>query len=202
VDKIVVCRNSDREYFDRALRDRQDRGERGGRQHSFGLVTLNKSIGQANSILAGIHVAYPSVDILVVNTDNGFEFPLSDFLRECRKRVVPAGAVVFDGGGSSAYGYVDSAPYFHRGAEKIPISRFAVAGAFYFRSRHVFEHAYHNVSSEEPTMANVSLTRLFEAIHGEKYAFHIERAHLHVWGTADELAQDNTVTNIRSEFPL
>lgn len=160
-----------------------------GMRTRYGFHYIVASTGQADTAqqaVEGIEGA-----ILIVNCDNAFDTSLSVFVDKCSHSGLLAGALVFPTQGETRYGYVSSAPYFESGAEKTPISEWALAGAFYFKNRHVIRSAF------EQTKWSVDreryLSQLFFAIPGLKLAVRIGRDQLHEWGTPQDILSDRTV---------
>lgn len=160
---------------------------------NFNVVAVPGTEGQAHTVYQGVYqgVYYSPIatDFVVMNCDNAFDEPLDIFVAKCREQEAVCGAVVFESKRELKYGYVSDAPFFIRGAEKNPISPFALAGAFYFKSRDVFLTGFKRVGRTPEY-----ISEMFAAIVGTKYAHVIPRTSLHEWGTPDDILTDSTVT--------
>lgn len=130
--------------------------------------------------------------IVVVNCDNGFNNSLEAFASACSDNAVACGVLVFESDQETRYGYVDAAPWFTYGTEKTPVSKWALAGAFYFSSRHVLREAY--AATPFVPGQECYLSQLFAAIKGLKLAFRMPRTDLHEWGTPSNVVSDKTIT--------
>lgn len=159
------------------------------------LFCITETRGQADSAQQGVESL--EGPIVVVNCDNGFSLSLDTFARNCIDKGVLAGALVFPSNRELRYGYVDDMPFFDFGAEKAAISNWALAGAFYFKDRHVLREAYKcdlaALKARGVSNAEIYLSHLFKWIPGQKLAVPIARSVLHEWGTPMELAADKTV---------
>lgn len=162
----------------------------------YGFYYVVATNGQADTAQQAVEAI--EGPIVIVNCDNGFETTLSDFGMMCIGNDVACGALVFGSNGETRYGYVDNAPWFTYGTEKSPVSRWALAGAFYFRSRHVLREAY----ATAPFSAGKEcyLSQLFASIPGNKMAVRIQRDQLHEWGTPSDLLTDKTVSVIDADW--
>lgn len=148
--------------------------------------------GQAQTVrmmaLVLLRAYTPATDLLVVNSDNAFdEGVLENFLEHCRALDAAVGAMVFGPTENfERYGYVDGWPRFTYGAEKKAISKFALAGAFYFKSAGLI------VAHSDPRAAYLS--EWFIRMPAEKVSYCIRKEALHEWGTAELLEADESVT--------
>lgn len=154
------------------------------------VLPIVSSEGQAHTVFQGIEYM-ADAPLLVVNCDNAFDSPLSEFVDWCQKESAAVGAMVFKSNKEDRYGYVDNHPFFSIGAEKQPISEWALAGAFYFENVGLFRAAFRAVHR---TSAYIS--ELFQVINGKKIAYDIPRESLHEWGTPADLKADKSVTLI------
>lgn len=162
----------------------------------YGFYYVVSTNGQADTA----QQAVDSIEgqIVIVNCDNGFQCDLNEFAAQCFHNEVNCGALVFPSSGENKYGYVDGAPWFSYGSEKNPISRFALAGAFYFRSRHVLREAY--AATPFTPGKECYLSQLFTAVHGNKLAVRILRSELHEWGTPADVLNDKTVNIVDNDW--
>jgi len=170
---IVATKWEDETAFKRALSDR------------ILVIGMAPTSGQAETILNASYFVHGMGDVLVVNSDNAFrEGVLTTFLDTCRANDCNVGALTFKPDTDfTRYGYVDGHPKFYTGAEKVPISAYALAGAFYFRSAaFIAKHA------ELRTASYVS--EWFTHMPQPKLSVEISREDLHEWGTAESLEKD------------
>ncbi len=174
---LIVCKRSAYNLFSAALGSK------------FDIRAIEDSYGQAHTVYQAVfEQAIVPKDFLVINCDNAFDINMDEFVDACRMRNAACGAVVFRSDGETKYGYVDSAPIFKFGAEKIAISPFALAGAFYFKSRRVYMNAF------DGSIRCPYVSQLFQYVSGPMYAHEIERERLHEWGTPEDIMIDGTVT--------
>lgn len=143
----------------------------------FSIIPVIASGGQLSSIVQGAF--YLGDDpLLVVNCDNKFRDDDLDSLMNVEEDV---GALVFESN-STSFGYIDSYPIFKQGREKICISRYAVAGAFFFRQASIFK------KNTRYLLGNY-LTEFFQQIKGDKRAILIDREKMYDFGTPQLLRE-------------
>jgi NDP-sugar pyrophosphorylase family protein len=174
-DATIVCKAQDFNLFKRKL-------------PYLKIVPIASTEGQAHTIFQGIADLALDRPLLVINCDNAFDIELDEFVKECVRTQATCGAVVFESELESKYGYVDAQPWFSRGAEKSPISGYALAGAFYFANTLTYVQAFR--TGKNPACY---VSALFEHITGSKLAYKIERSQLHEWGTPEDIKLDSTV---------
>lgn len=163
----------------------------------FGIFTLPPTAGQADTVFQALRYGYgrvaPHEDFMVINSDNVIE-RLAESIGFFRVSGKNCGAVVFpEATGSRRYGFIDGAPIFSKGAEKERLSDFALAGAFYFRSRSVFDSAYQKAVVSHRSPRELYISHLFEHVVGGGIAWTIPRAALHEWGSSQQLEEDPEV---------
>lgn len=163
----------------------------------YGFHYIVASSGQADTAQQAVEMI--DGHILIVNCDNAFELNLERFVERCRRQQVACGAIVFPSNGEAKYGYVNDAPWFDYGAEKSPISQWALAGAFYFKDRHVLRTAYTAVPWV--TGRERYLSQVFGHITGPLLAYRIGRNDLHEWGTPQDVLDDHTIGIADEEWP-
>lgn len=158
---------------------------------------VNETLGQADTV----RQAAETVDghIVVINSDNHIDIDMDLFVANCVHKNADAGAVVFDADFSLKYGYVDAYPDFKVGAEKRPISPYALAGAFYYRNGRVLIDAF-NMASMMSSTNEIYLSHLFEHIPGRKVGWLIPKDKLHEWGTPIDLMADPAVKITDSDW--
>lgn len=173
----IVCRNSQSGFFD---------------EIPYRLVSIARTIGQADTVRQGAFRVM--TDLLVINCDNVIDADkLEEFVVFCRGAQAKVGAVVFKAS-SERYGYVDDFPYFINGAEKSPISDYALAGAFYFQNSQMLSDAFSAAArSLGDYEGELYLSHLFRYLPAPKAAYLIEKHQLHEWGTPEQLEVDPTV---------
>lgn len=137
--------------------------------------------------------------IIIINSDNGFDLDVEEFISACDHVDASAGAVVFVAGGERKYGYVSDHPFFDFGIEKSPISAFALAGMFYFKSAEILQLAY-SIAFNKKTTHEEYLSQLFSVIPHPKLAYRIPKSSLHEWGTPLDLLADTTVNVTDTEW--
>lgn len=179
----IICRDSQADFFNSV---------------PYRIQTLNHTIGQADTVRQGAP-NLPGLDFLVINCDNAIDSnELESFVYTCRDKDVNVGAMVLKAT-SERYGYVDDYPYFIAGAEKAPISAYALAGAFYFRNASVVRSAYAQAVPDykgygrEGYESELYLSQLFRYMPAPKLAYLISKDNLHEWGTPEQLEADESV---------
>lgn len=158
----------------------------------YSQVQLHRTIGQADTVRQMAETV--DGDLLVINSDNAFEpNVLEHFVMRCRDEKANVGAVVFEAD-SERYGYVDDYPFFIGGAEKAPISPYALAGAFYFKHNAIISAAHRQAMLNlAPFEGELYLSHLFMYMPSPKLAHLIDYASVHEWGTPELLEKDPTV---------
>lgn len=158
---------------------------------------LTQSRGQAHTVAQVVNATIQDIPkqspFLVLNSDSMFLYPLRTFLKQAEN--FEAAALVFDGQYSPIYSYIDKFPIFNRTVEKDPISQWAFAGAFYFRSKYVFLNAYEQYRLKN-AMKEEYLSEVYNYIMEPKLAVYMPREQWVVWGTAEELLNDENVNDL------
>lgn len=184
----VACRQEDYALFHRALRHR----------NILFTAMQNATRGQAHTCALMSQGVQVQGAVVVINSDNGFDVDPIEFVSACEHAGANAGAMVFVASGERKYGYVSDHPFFDFGMEKAPISSFALAGMFYFKSVEILQLAYS--LAFRPDNGEEYLSQLFGVIPKPKFAYRLPRAALHEWGTPIDLLADTTVTVIDKEW--
>jgi hypothetical protein len=153
---------------------------------------IEDSRGQAETVLKIL----PSIDlnqsILVLNSDVGYEYPLSVFVQQASK--FESAILVFPAQDTS-FSYVNNFPIFDVVSEKEVISDWAVAGAYYFRSaRRLYQAISNQLESKDTHAGEYYLSGSFAHLSGKKLAVAMERKQLLQWGTPEDLARDPYIT--------
>lgn len=164
---------------------------------AFNLMGVRSSVGQADTVRHGLSTVHADQDFVVLNSDNAIDL-LDKSVNWFRSWHADCGAVVFDEPKmSGGYGYIDQYPHFTRGVEKQAISQYALAGAFYFKNRGVFEQAYAGavmLRRAARDSQEIYISSMFEHVRGIKIASWIDRRALHEWGSWQQLQDDKSVT--------
>lgn len=183
---IVGVKSEDRARFETAL-------------PLYDVVDIFGSTGQACTVALMAGMVDYNDEILVVNSDNAFDqcAPIHMVLMARRAGATMA-TLVFEAD-HERYGFVDAYPYFNKGAEKQPISPWALAGAFYFRSAGDIVAAYEQFSKTRPDLPEHYLSGAFEYVRGHKLAVKINRSMLHEWGTPQSLQNDLTEGSLKGD---
>lgn len=160
---------------------------------NFMIKSIYSTEGQAHTVYQFLfeNAFARDMDIVIVNCDNAFDMPLSEFVKQCRANDADCGVMVFESAGETKYGYVNNAPFFQFGKEKVAISPFALAGTFYFKNRSIF------LAAHRATNQPIYISDMFGAIKGVRYAYVINRDDLHEWGTPEDILNDKTVTGFK-----
>lgn len=132
-------------------------------------------------------------DILIINSDNGFSHDLCQFVNQCRVNKASCGAVVFTSK-NNRYGFINNFPLFEFGVEKIPISKYALAGAFYFKSaRTIMDASIITLNDLMLRNAEIYLSDLFLSIDGLKMGYLIPQDELFEWGAPAQMLKDKSL---------
>lgn len=158
----------------------------------FFVHQLSESLGQANTVKQVVDKLAFDSPILILNSDSMFLYPLGAFLVQVNG--FDGAAIVFDGKYNPAYSYVDKYPLFDSAIEKDPISPWAMAGAFYFKSKTDFINAYEAYHATSPKEEHLS--EVYNFLPGNKLAVFVPKEQWIVWGTAEELLSDDNVNDI------
>jgi len=152
--------------------------------HDVSVWALGGSRGQAHTIQQILQAACIGDDqkIIVVNCDDKFPQYVFDQLAQVE---LPAAAVVFKTEKNPRYGYVNDFPRFQYGAEKNPISEYALAGAFMFRNKKTFLDAYNKMPRME---GEPYISHVFAYIAGDKKAILCDRKEIGDFGTPESLS--------------
>jgi len=185
---VVVCRKEDLLSFVDRL------------PNHWLFVPVESTRGQADSVRIGLKGAMEcwegdKFEVMVVNTDAGFVYPLDVFYEQARN--FPGAVMLFRGHGDTSYSYVCDYPLFSHAQEKRPISPWAIAGAYYFQDSRCLYEALVAQARDNITHAgelylsgvfNVGPYRLSRFL-----AVAMHRWQLAVWGTPEDLARDASV---------
>lgn len=169
----VVVKNSDFDQFRQAL------------PLGIMLISISESSGQAETVATALkHI--PQSDLrsgfVVVNCDNKFR---TQALNKLYEEPYKASVLVFkDASKNKSFGYVDGLPSFFKGAEKDPISDYAIAGAFFFPSAGELGRAYRGYCSFYNDTPRY-LTQLYGFIPGSKIAILENRGDMYDFGTPE-----------------
>ena len=184
---IVACRSEDYDAFSERLFDET-------------VEIVVSSRGQADTVRRAIGLGGVVGPFLVLNSDNAFRprSVLRTFAETCLESGAVAGAITMlvDEKEAHRYSFVDQHPLFSHCAEKRAISRFAMAGSYYFASSVDYMRAFDDMSGT--CEGEVYLSSLFQFLRtGERLSFVVPRTSLHEWGIPSDLENDRAVTNIR-----
>lgn len=172
------------------------------KEKGFYLEKIQRSTGQADSCMQALK--YMRGEVLVVNCDNAFDCDISQLVHACRANGASVGAAVFETNGTpearQKYGYIDAYPFFRFGVEKTPMSPYALAGAFYFRSPAHYYGAY--IEALKEPHAELYISALFKHFTAPRFAMLIPRGCLHEWGTPQDLYNDPFVDVVDEEWPF
>lgn len=103
-------------------------------------VMVRDSHGQAESVMAALSGDQADDDVIVMNVDAVFNYPIKTFYEQVQHQ--ESAALVFKGGKDLSYSYVDGYPLFYRACEKDAVSPWAMAGLYYFRSVSAMKSAW------------------------------------------------------------
>lgn len=166
------------------------------------------SRGQADTILQGLaHV--PDGEVLIVNCDQGFAPSiLTNFIAMAKATRTSSAAIVFEGNDNPAYSYigevrVDTAYeglWFYRAVEKTVISKWAMAGAYWFRSARELAGTICRSMLRTGPEAEPYLSECFEGMRS--LAFPIANSEMFQWGTPEDLARDGQVWDLDAEVEM
>ena len=154
----------------------------------FEVLPISSSVGQMDTVLQALDtdLVPHGQKIIVVNCDD--KFP-AQRLQELADLKAQAGVLVFETEPNARYGYIDHFPEFSFGAEKNPISRYALAGAFMFKDKHTFAHAvYGGAAKWHNHRGEYYLSHLFEHINGKKEAVLLDHKEIIDFGTPEALS--------------
>lgn len=175
-DVIVGCKQADKKLFTRRL------------PASYYIVSMPPTTGQAETVRNLAYEAPHHWDCIVVNCDNAFKSgTLRRFVDYCRESDAICGALTFmPDDDYDRYGYVNAHPNFSYGTEKVRISKWALAGAFYFKSPRKL--------TQYMPLHTRYLSESFMTMPKPKVSMEIRRSDLYEWGTAELL--EKSVGNI------
>lgn len=155
-------------------------------------VTIDDTRGQSETV-AKFLIQYGEIipadcPIIVVNSDNYFHFNLDVFSNQCA--LYAAGALVFRVQKDYGYGYVDGFPIFEEAVEKEMVTPYALAGAFYFRSKYTFLAAYNIQTIKEQTVnGEYYISTLFQNIEEQKLAVQITENDFEHWTAPHDITR-------------
>lgn len=160
------------------------------------IIEVGSTLGQADTVkkaLRAIDSVKLETPVLVLNSDCGFLYPLKAFVAQARE--FDSAVLVFDGLGETAFSYIDNFPIFKTAAEKFPISKWAIAGAFYFRRAAALMLALEQQQRGGPCHSNGEfyLSGTFRHLEGTHLAVAMLREQLLSWGTPEDLARDRDI---------
>lgn len=156
-------------------------------------VDVGHTRGQAETVLRMLRaLKIDDEPVLVLNSDCGFTYPLSTFIMQAGAFV--GAALVFQSA-SRAYSYVRGMPLFYSAQEKEPISRWAMAGAYFFPRAGVLREAIERqIGANHQHAGEFYLSGSLTYMVGEEMlAVPMEREQWHCWGTPEDLARDPQV---------
>lgn len=181
-ETVIVVRKEDVALFEMHLPSRY---------HIHGIAS---SAGQADTIRQCIsNLGLNGRPILVVNSDNQILYPLHAI---CQIDGFASVSLVVPGEDDTAYSYVENFPLFLRAAEKEPISKWALAGAFYFpEAINLFHAVVRQMTNCQPHANEYYLSgALGEMQVGlDNLAVAMPKSMLRSWGTPEDLARDPRV---------
>lgn len=152
------------------------------------VFAISNSVGQMDTVLQTLDSDIVPHDhpIVILNCDD--KLP-EKTIKELMGLQAQVGAVVFRTEKNPRYGYIDSFPEFTRGAEKDPISEYALAGGFMFESKHVFAEAvYASAKTWSNHKGEYYLSHLFEHVKGKKEAVLVSQKDIVDFGTPEGLS--------------
>lgn len=154
-------------------------------------IHIDASRGQAETVgIACKHI--PDQPILVLNNDAMHDYPLFAFCDQCKW--ASSGVLVFDGHNNRNFSYIDNFPLFTYAKEKQPISRWAVGGAYWFKSsRQVLDAVNKQLASGSTHAGEYYLSQTLWHIAGNKLAVVMDEKQVHGWDTPEDLARDRNV---------
>lgn len=129
--------------------------------------------------------------VLVLNCDTSFRGTvLRDFCHACWTTGMKAGAVVVHRDDGSSYSFVDNAPIFHRAAERVRLSPWAIAGATWFRNTEILLDALGDALDSGVTHNGERyLSTALGLVPGPKLAFPIREELFMEFGTPEKLRE-------------
>lgn len=159
----------------------------------YGLPPTRGQADTAARLVRGLELE--NVPLLVLNSDAGFLYPLNTFVRQSMP--FDAAALVFPSEDRS-YSYVQSMPLFHLAREKSPISRWAMAGAYFFRRGRLLAEAVERQMRANQVHDNGEFYLSGTFVHLETdgsgcLAVPMDREQWLPWGTPEDLARDPRV---------
>lgn len=155
--------------------------------HQMVMLAVNASEGQAETVAMALSTCLPTVDtaVLVVNCDGVVDYPVEAF---CQQAQGFAAAVAVFADTSPVYSYVDEFPLFTACLEKQPVSPWAVAGLYYFRSaREVVATYLEQRRRNMRHRGELYLSGLLSLLPGPKLAVAMARDHYINWGTPEDI---------------
>jgi NDP-sugar pyrophosphorylase family protein len=160
---------------------------------NYGVIQISSSLGQAHTVAQIVQRLKLDTSILILNSDSMFKYPLMTFIQQVQD--FKGGAIVFNGEYNPIYSYIDHYPLFERTAEKEPLSPWAMAGAFYFKSKNDFLLAYEKYHSANNGREEY-ISEVYNYLPGQKLAVFIPREQWICWGTAEELLADENISDL------
>lgn len=171
-------------------------------------VLVKDTQGQADTIHQMLTSNDLGVDfgeeVLIINSDQKFFFSLDTFAKQARG--FDKAALVFEDthtwDGFSPYSYVDNFPDFRLTAEKVQISPWAIAGAFYFKSAAFLMEALDNQKRFNVRAPNNEfyLSATLQCAGGGGLAVLCKKDQVVSWGTPEELFGDPNVHHVSMEM--
>lgn len=107
--------------------------------------------GQAETVAIMAALIPEDAEVLVINCDQVTDFPMEEFIFQCKATDAVAGVLTIPGNNNPAYSYVCGWPRVTEAREKDPFSEYAVAGFYWFRTAGTLLAA---IRCEEPSSAS------------------------------------------------
>ncbi len=174
------------------------------------LRLVGRTQGQTHSVMAlALAAGYdpesqeevPDAPALVVNCDQGFFGDLLNVMSRSHALFPPPveAAVLTFQSRDRRYSYVDQAPRFQYAVEKRPVSRWALAGAYWFRSTKALLDACIKQHRMGPRHNDeLYLSGALEFLGGG-WCLEVDKKYVFSWGTPEELAADVAVHDLSPE---
>ena len=176
-------------------------GRVAGCRRAFNVAPVPHTRGQGESLLRALSALPEQGDLLVLNCDVGWAPDVLDSFVEEAQVLRKDSAIVFDSGITvrgldrngnqvpevSPYSHVNAVPEFRFASEKLAVSPWAMAGAYYFVNRPELARALRTSMgnwSREPY-----ISQAYVHIAGKKNAFVIDKEQWLDWGTPEALAR-------------
>lgn len=156
------------------------------------IIQVGNTKGQADTVAKMCEILLRDQPIIIMNCDSGILYPLDVFYNQVKD--FDAGLLVFDGGGNTAFSYINKFPLFDNVAEKQAISSLAVSGVYYFKSYKVLSNLIQKQLQFGISHAGeYYLSGTLGYLEGTKLAVMMQKDQLLNWGTPEDLARDPNV---------